>query len=570
MADAVLAIKIVTDFTQGQAGIRQADTAVGRMQGRLDKLAVPAGAAALAIGAFGKRAIDSASRLQQAMGAVDSVFGKSADQVKSWAKDSADSVGLAQSEYAELAAGLGAQLKNMGVPMKDVAGRTNELVKLGSDLSATYGGTTKEAVEALGSALRGETDPIERYGVSVKQADIAAQQAKDGTDKLTGAAGKQAKTMALLKLVNKQTADAQGQFAREADSAAGASQRNAAKVEDMQAALGTALLPVVAAVADQIGKLADLMARNTKATQVIIGVIAGLAVAILAANAALRVYVITTKVVAAVQKATWLSNPIFLVVAAIVLLGVALVVAYRKSARFRAVVDALWRGLKAGARAAGQALKAIWSVVWKVLSVYVKIYVTAFRVAFKIIQTIVKVVTRALRGDFSGAWAALRAGVRAVVGIIKEQLRGVSAVARTIVGAIKSLFSGLWGALKAGARGVGDALAAPFRAVRDAAESAIGWVDRVIDAIARIKIPDAVAKIAGKVGLLSLPPAPPPTGAYVAPTGRSGRLAAVPTAAATSSGGGPTFIIQGAIDPEATARQIRRILGGHERRVGLA
>jgi hypothetical protein len=33
---------------------------------------------------------------------------------------------------------------------------------------------------------------------------------------------------------------------------------------------------------------------------------------------------------------------------------------------------------------------------------------------------------------------------------------------------------------------------------------------------------------------------------------------------------GPTIVVNGAIDPEATARQIRRILAGHDRRMGLA
>src|SRR4029077_20579711 len=147
-----------------------------------------------AVIAFSKQAFDAASRTQQAMGAVDTVFGKSAGQIKRWAAGAADSVGLAKSEYGELAAVIGAQLKNLGVPMDQVAGKTNDLVKLGADLSATYGGTTAEAVEALSSVLKGETDPIEKYGISIKQATIAAEMAKEGTDKLTGAAAKQAKT----------------------------------------------------------------------------------------------------------------------------------------------------------------------------------------------------------------------------------------------------------------------------------------------------------------------------------------------------------------------------------------
>lgn len=41
-------------------------------------------------------------------------------------------------------------------------------------------------------------------------------------------------------------------------------------------------------------------------------------------------------------------------------------------------------------------------------------------------------------------------------------------------------------------------------------------------------------------------------------------------AASTAAAPGPTIVVNGAIDPEATARQIRRVLDGHDRRMGLA
>jgi hypothetical protein len=52
----------------------------------------------------------------------------------------------------------------------------------------------------------------------------------------------------------------------------------------------------------------------------------------------------------------------------------------------------------------------------------------------------------------------------------------------------------------------------------------------------------------------------------VAPAVSSARAVA-PAAAASS--GGINITVNGAIDPEATARQIRRILAGHDRRMGL-
>jgi hypothetical protein len=92
--------------------------------------------------------------------------------------------------------------------------------------------------------LKGETDPIERYGVSIKQSDISARLAAEGHSKLTGAALKNAQANAALGLVMDQTKSAQGAFNREADTASGVSQRASAMWENMKAKLGQGLLPI--------------------------------------------------------------------------------------------------------------------------------------------------------------------------------------------------------------------------------------------------------------------------------------------------------------------------------------
>src|SRR4029077_12446310 len=130
------------------------------------------------------------------------------------ADDSATRLGLSKNAYFELAAGAGAQLQGMGFSAGDAAKKTDELTSRGADLAATFGGTTKDAMEAIGSLMRGETDPIEKYGVSIKASDIAARLAATGQDKLTGAAKKNATAQATLAMLTEQTKDATGAFGR--------------------------------------------------------------------------------------------------------------------------------------------------------------------------------------------------------------------------------------------------------------------------------------------------------------------------------------------------------------------
>lgn len=198
--------------------------------------------------------ITLASGLEQSVGAVDAIFKDSADSIHQWASEAEQAVGLSKNSYNELATIIGAQLKNMGVPLDEVAEKTNDLVELGADLSAQFGGSTSDAVSALSSLLRGERDPIERYGVSINEAAIKAGLAADGLSGLTGEAEKNAKLMQTLKLLSLQTADAQGTFARESDTLAGKQQRAAAAWENVSTKIGESFLPVASEVVDILNK----------------------------------------------------------------------------------------------------------------------------------------------------------------------------------------------------------------------------------------------------------------------------------------------------------------------------
>lgn len=199
--------------------------------------------ATLAMAAAGTQAGKWASDLEQSSGGVESVFKKSSSTIKKWAQGANQDVGLTENAYNQLATILGSQLKNMGISMDQVTGKTGDLITLGADLAATFGGPTSEAVAAISALMRGEADPIERYGVSIKQSDINARMAAKGLNGLSGEAAKQAQIMTTLELLSEQTADAQGQFAREANTAAGATERLKARLQDKATALGTYLLP---------------------------------------------------------------------------------------------------------------------------------------------------------------------------------------------------------------------------------------------------------------------------------------------------------------------------------------
>lgn len=249
-------------FLQILGGVLGANivTGIGYTIGRTIGNAVGAGVA------YALSSIDLASDLEQSMGAVKAVFKDQTKFIDDLSLQSAKSLGLSRQDYQSYATLVGAQLKNLGIPFEKVSGQTADLIGLGADLAAQFGGSTSDAVTAISSVLRGERDPIERYGVSIKQTDINARLAAAGLNKLTGDARKQAEIQATLAILYEQTADAQGTFAREGDTLAGQQQRLQASLEDTQTRLGTALLPAFTSLAEYandhlVPRLDDVVGR---------------------------------------------------------------------------------------------------------------------------------------------------------------------------------------------------------------------------------------------------------------------------------------------------------------------
>jgi len=340
-----------------------------------------AGTAAVVAGAS---VVKSASNAQQSLGATETVFGKYAKAVVRDSNRAATQFGLSANEYRENANLIGALLKNQGVSLDQLGGKTKNMIGTASDLAATFGGTTKEAVEALGSAFKGEFDPLEKYGISLKASTVSTEamrlaNVKSATEfgKLSVAQQTAYKQQATSALIAKQSADSQGAFARETDTLAHQQQVLGAQFENVKAKLGSALLPVVTQFAAFLtssvmpavsgfvngmktgtgagGKLAaalGVLRDNAKTVAVVVGaslaVWAGYKTALVAAKTWQTTVMVATKAYTAAQ---WLlnaalnANPLGLIITGLALVAGGLVLAYKKSETFRNVVDGALRAV---------------------------------------------------------------------------------------------------------------------------------------------------------------------------------------------------------------------------------
>lgn len=232
-------------------GLNALKKGVGAVASKLKDLAKWGGAAAIALGGIATKA---ASDLEQSMGTVDDIFKQYAGTVHKHAQAAATDVGLSANAYNELASLISTQLKNGGTALDELAGKSHNLIALGSDLAAGFGGSTKDAVEAISSALKGERDPIEKYGVSLRQTAIDAKAAELGFTKVGGSLTDEASQAATLALIMEQTSDMHGKFARETDTLAHKQEVLKAKLENMAASIGTYLIPAASAA---VGWISD-------------------------------------------------------------------------------------------------------------------------------------------------------------------------------------------------------------------------------------------------------------------------------------------------------------------------
>jgi hypothetical protein len=591
---ATLVIKILTDTAQASKGMKDAEKSTGRMA---KTMAGVAGAVAggLIVGKvveFAKASGQAASDVEQSMGAIEKVFGANADIVKGWANTAADAVGLSKSQFGDMATVIGSQLKGLGIPLDEATSKTYDLVKMGADLAATYGGTTAQAVEALSATLRGETDPIEKYGVSIKQSTIqsalltkktaeltaaaakagkpfksqadATKAAKDALSKMTPEALTAAKTQTTLEMLTRKTADAHGQFASEADTAAVAQQKANAKYADAQAALGQALLPTMVLLAGVLSTVAGFISQHTVLFGVLLGIVLLIGAAFATLSAIMTITTAITAIFGETAAAAWLAalGPIGLIIAAVIAIIAVIVLLWNKFPPFKAAVLAVWAAIQAGAMAVANFVRAAWAVVWPPLLAGIRIVGAVFSAVFGLIGAIARLAASVIGLVFRVAFAIVAAAARPVVSLIAAGFRAVQPVINAIANALRGPLASAFAFLGGVARSAGSVISGAFSGFLSIIHTITGAVESLVSALSRIKVP--------KISLPSIPglgrsvTAP----ASVSSPSVAGRLGGTPRA--TSSSSSPVVInINGAIDPESTARQIKRILEGHNRRQGL-
>jgi len=253
-------IPIISEFNP--KGIAAAKAEFATLEGAgsksmflLQKAILPAAAA---IGTFTSviaPAIKAASDFEESAAKVDVIFGQASKSVKDFASTAAVSLGQSKQDVLNAAGVFGTFGKAAGLAGEDLGLFTTDFVTLATDLASFNNSTPEEAVMASGAALRGESEPLRRYGILLDDATLKAEATSLGIYKGNKALTSQQKILAAQSAIYKQSGDAQGDFARTADGLANSQRTLTALFKNLQIELGQKLLPVTT---DFVNALIDI------------------------------------------------------------------------------------------------------------------------------------------------------------------------------------------------------------------------------------------------------------------------------------------------------------------------
>lgn len=252
---------------------------VGERQfGRLSSLANVSGTSMLAVGAGGialgqrmigslRPAVAAASDLSEAASKSEVVFGGAANAIDTFATTAAEKLGLSKRQALDATSTFATFGKSAGLTGDELAKFATKLTSLSSDLASFYNTDSSDAILAIGAGLRGETEPLRRYGVLLDDASLRQEALRQGIVATTKVAlTPQQRVLAAQALILKQTSDAQGDFARTSDGLANSQRTAAAEAENAKAALGEGLQGAFTSAAKAATGLLSVVSKIPGAT----------------------------------------------------------------------------------------------------------------------------------------------------------------------------------------------------------------------------------------------------------------------------------------------------------------
>ncbi len=235
--------------------------------------------AGLAIGKalwdFGKKALQTASDLQEVQNVVDVSFGSMKQKCEDFAKTSITQFGMSELSAKQTASTYMAMAKGIGMASDTASDMAIELAGLSGDVASFFNISQSEASTKLKSVFTGETETLKELGVVMTQTNLKQYALSQGMDANIEAMDQASLTMLRYRFVMDQLALAQGDFARTSGSWANQTRILKEQFNQLAGIIGNGLLAVLTPVIQLLNRLMAKLVQLAQTASAVVSAIFG-------------------------------------------------------------------------------------------------------------------------------------------------------------------------------------------------------------------------------------------------------------------------------------------------------
>jgi hypothetical protein len=375
---------------------------------------------------LGVAAVKMASDMEETMNKVDVSFGDSAQQVKDWAKDSINSMGLAQQSALDTAALFGDMGTGMGLTEQKAANMATSLTQLSADLASFKNVRQDVAATALNGIFTGETESLKQLGIVMTEANLQEFALEQGISKRVSEMSQAEKVQLRYNYVMNATTKAQGDFERTGGGMANQSRKMSEQLKELGVQFGTLLLPIATKIVTKLNEMLTTWNSLSPTMQKIILTVVGIVAAIG------PLLLIVSKVIGIISK----LKTIFLVVKGVMMaFGASALVPFLPIIAIVGAIIAViillvkhWDKVKAVAVAVGNKIKEMFMSIWEKIKFVVGKIKNAFSTVKEAIITAFTAVKTFIKSVFTTIGNIIKAPINAIIKGINKVLKTINKI----------------------------------------------------------------------------------------------------------------------------------------------
>lgn len=276
-----LVVKLDADMSGFENSLSEAERAMGRVGSRLQSAGQ-----ALALGVtlpilgVGAAAVHMSARAEESANKFDVVMGSAAGNVRAQFAALHDTIPLTTAQMEGLAAGIQDMLVPMGLAREEGAQLSAAAVKMAADIGSFNDANPADVLNAMKSALAGQSEPMRQFGVDTSVAALKAIALQEGLigmgDELTNSARAQAVMIAIAR----DTTDALDDAAETAGSAANSFLYLQRDAKELAQSFGDILIPVVTPLVQKLSSVMQWVNDLSPGMKRLVVVVAAVAAAL--------------------------------------------------------------------------------------------------------------------------------------------------------------------------------------------------------------------------------------------------------------------------------------------------